>query len=125
MTPLLRREGRDLEASVVESALAAVGTENPGKPGLFKSRWQTPAFRSGQMVFISGLILVVFTITSALWLICVGLLRAKPDLSRPMNWLASYLGCAPALLSLSCLALFASFFPYSRSIAEYSLSGRL
>jgi hypothetical protein len=31
----------------------------------------------------------------------------------------------PALLSLSCLALFASFFPYSRSIAEYSAAGQL
>ena len=125
MIPLLRREGRDLETSVVESALAAVRTENPDKHGLFKARLQSPAFRSGQMVFIWGLILVVFTITAALWLICVALLRAKPDLSRPMNWLASYLGCAPALLSLSCLALLSSFFPYSRSIAEYSLGGQL
>ena len=124
MIPLLRREGRNLEARVVESALAAARAEEP-KHGLPKAGLQSPAFRSGQMVFISGLILVVFTIAAALWLISVALLRAKPDLSRPMNWLASYLGCAPALLSLSCLALLASFFPYSGSIAEYSLGGQL
>jgi len=126
MLPLLRREGRDLEARVVESALAAIRTENPDQHGLRKAGLQSPAFRSGQMVFISGLILVVFTISAALWLICVALLRAKPDLSRPMNWLASCLGCAPALLSLSCLALLTSFFPYSRSsIAEYSAASQL
>jgi len=125
MIPLLRREGRGLEARVVESALAAVRAENPDKHGPPKAGLQSPAFRSGQMVFIAGLILAVFTIAAALWLICVALLRAKPDLSRPMNWLASCLGCAPALLSLSCLALLASFFPYSRSIAEYSAAGQL
>jgi len=130
MIPLLRRAGRDFEAGVVQSALAAVGAQipnkyGPAKPGLPKPGSQSPAFRSGQMVFISGLILIVFAIAAAVWLVCIAVLGAKPDLSRPLNGLASSLGFAPALLPLSCLALFLSFWPYARSIREYSGAGQL
>jgi hypothetical protein len=125
MIPLLRRAGRDLETGVVESALAGVRAQMPNKHGPAKPGLPSPAFRSGQMVFLSGLILIAFTIAAAVWLVCIALLRAKPDLGRPVNWLASSLGFAPALLPLSCFALFLSFLPYARSIREYSAAGQL
>jgi hypothetical protein len=125
MIPLLRREGRNREAGVVEFVLAAARTEDSGEAKLHVSALQSPAFRSGQLVLFSGLFRAVFAIAAALWLIFVALLRAKPNLSSSMNWLASRLGWAPVMLPICCLLLVTSFFPYSRSIADYSAAGQL
>jgi hypothetical protein len=125
MAPLLRREGRNAEANAVESALAAARAEDPRSSIPAVPAQQSPAQRSGQMVMISGFFLLLCAAAAAVWLICVALLRTKPNLSRSMNWMASCLGWAPLLLPLSCLGLFLSFFPYSRSIAGYSSAGEL
>lgn len=123
IAPLLRREGRNAEANAAESALAATRAEESRYRFLWSAR--QPAQRSGQMVMISGFFFLFCTVAAAVWLICVALLRTKPDLSRSMNWIASSLGWAPLLLPFSCLGLFLSFFPYSGSIAAYSVAGEL
>jgi hypothetical protein len=120
MIPLLRREGRHGEAAVVESALAAVRAEEFGGRKLFERLQRSPAYRSGQIILVCGLFLILFALAAALWFACVALLSVEPNLSRAMNWLGSHLGWAPVLLPLSSLCLFISFFPYSRSISEYS-----
>jgi hypothetical protein len=125
MAPLLRREGRNAEANAVESALAAARAEDPRNSIPAVSARQSPAQRSGQIVLISGFFFLLCAVATAMWLICVALLRTKPNLSRSMNWMACCLGWAPLLLPLSCLGLFLSFFPYSRSIAGYSSAGEL
>jgi len=125
MIPLLQGAGRGQETGVVRSRLAGVRAEIPNKHGPPKAGWPSPAFRSGQMVFVAGLVLLLFTIAAALWLVCIALVGAKPGLSRLVDGLASCLGFAPALLPLPCLALFLSFLPYSRSIGEYSAAGQL
>jgi hypothetical protein len=120
--PLLRREGRTSEADAVESALASSRAAEARYVEDFRNRFapQSPALRSGQIVIISSLLFFLCAMAVAVWLICVALLRAKPNLSSAMNWTASSLGWAPLLLPLVCATLFLSFFPYSKSIAGYS-----
>ena len=54
-----------------------------------------------------------------------GDLRAKPNISSSMNWIASHLGWASVALPIACLGIFLSFFPHSRSIAEYATGEEL
>jgi hypothetical protein len=127
MDPLLRREGRTAEAIAVESALTWSRGEESRSIERFSHRedYRSCGFRSGHVVVVSGFFLLLFAGAAVIWLICVALLRAKPNLSPAMNWAAPYLGWSPLLLPLACIALFSSFFPYSRSIAGYSTAGEL
>jgi hypothetical protein len=127
MGPLLRREGRASDADAVESALASSPAEESRYVENFRNRFapRSPALRSGQIVIISGLLFFLCAIATAVWLVGIAFLRAKPNLSPAMNWTASSLGWAPLLLPLFCVTLFLSFFPYLRSIAGYSTAQEL
>jgi hypothetical protein len=127
MGPLLRREGRASDADAVESALASSRAEESRYVENFRNRFapRSPALRSGQIVIISGLLFFLCAIATAVWLVGIAFLRAKPNLSPAMNWTASSLGWAPLLLPLFCVTLFLSFFPYSKSIAGYSTAQEL
>jgi hypothetical protein len=118
MIPLLRHQRRDLEAANAELALAATLAEEPKRP--FDSGKESRGYRSGQIIFISGVAALVLATVTVVWILCVAILRVKADFNRDVNWLASRLGWAPALLPVSSLALFLGFFPYARSIAAYS-----
>lgn len=116
MIPLLRRQGRAQEASLAESALAGLVQADPAKqvPSLDSAR------RSARIVLLSGLLAAVFAAATAGWLLFVFLLKAKPDLSRALNRVASAFCVAPPLLFAACAALFLSYNPYARPIAQYS-----
>jgi hypothetical protein len=123
MLPLLRREGRTEEAAAVEATLATLAELDPGKtrPTFFAG--EASAARSGRIVAVSSLLALLFGIATAFWMISVLLLKWKPQLSRGLNRLSSVLCFAPPLLLLSFSALFLGYYPYARSIQQYS-SGR-
>jgi hypothetical protein len=123
--PLLRREGRDAEADAAESELSVAIREHGSVLREGSHLWNSPPFRSGQIAGSLGLILLFFVIASLVWLACVVLLRAQPNLSHAFNWLASRLGWAPLLLPLVSLGLFLSCLPYSKPVAKYSDSDEL
>jgi hypothetical protein len=115
MLPLLRRERRNSEAHFLEATLAAAQKEQPNP-----IRFDEEGLRSATILVLSGLLVLLTVVTTAVWLLSIAILRAKPSLSTSINWLATRLGWAPAALPVACLGVFLSFFPYSRSIAEYS-----
>jgi hypothetical protein len=116
MIPLLRRQGRAQEASLADAALAGLVQADPAKqvPSLDSAR------RSARIVLLSGLLAAVFAAATAGWLPFVLILKAKPDLSRALNRVASAFCVAPPLLLAACAALFLSYYPYARPIAQYS-----
>ena len=114
---LLRRTGRDSDATTAELALAATLADEP-KPS-FESSTGSRGYRSGQLIFLFGLALLIFATVAAVWLLCLTILRLKPNLSRRLNWLASHSAWAPALLPICSLSLLIAFFPYARSIGEF------
>jgi tetratricopeptide (TPR) repeat protein len=115
---LLRREHRDAEASDAEMALAT--TLNEEKKGRLEFTSEPVAYRSGQIILVSGVFALLLSILAAVWLISVVILRRWHNLSGRVNGIASRLGWSPAALSVSCLALFLSFLPYAKSIQDYS-----
>jgi hypothetical protein len=123
MLPLLRRESRPREATAVESTLAILGQADPSKKRTALSSNEANAVRSGRIVGVSGFFAVFLGVVTALWLISVSLLKWRPNLSCRLNRFSSVLCLAPPLLLLSCSALFLSYYPYARSIQQYS-SGR-
>jgi tetratricopeptide (TPR) repeat protein len=116
---LLRRQGRNIEARNAETDLAAVTASEQIRSG-FDSDPQSTGYRSGQMLLVSALLLILFAGTTLVWIACLAPLRLKPTLSKDMNWIASRLGWAPLLLTISSLLLVVSFWPYARSIAEFT-----
>ena len=123
MLPLLHREGRVAEATVVEASLATLREIDPAKPRRVLFSSEASAARSGRIVAASGLLAAVLGIATAVWLISVFVLKWKPQLSRGLNRLTSILCLAPPLLLLSCSFLCVSYYPYARPIWQYS-SGR-
>lgn len=121
--PVLRREGRTEDATAVESTLAILGQMDPNKKRGALLSIEASAARSGRIVGVSGFLGVFLGIVTAFWLISVSVLKWKPNFSRGLNRLSSVLCLAPPLLLLSCSALFLSYYPYARSIQQYS-SGR-
>jgi hypothetical protein len=115
---LLHRRGREVDAAGAEMALAAALADDP-KPD-FESGPGSRGYRSGQIIFISGLVLLLVAVVAALWVLWLAILRLKPNLSRRLNWLASHSAWAPALLPICALALLIAFFPYARSIGEFT-----
>jgi tetratricopeptide (TPR) repeat protein len=116
---LLRRQGRNIEARNAETDLAAVTASEQTRSG-FDSDPQSTGYRAGQMLLASTLLVILFAGTTLVWIACIASLRLKPTLSKDMNWIASRLGWAPLLLTISSLLLVVSFWPYARSIAEFT-----
>ena len=119
MIPFLRRQGRDAEAQTLEASLAALQKEKPRTNRFAEDTLRSASYRSGQTLLISGVLALVIGAAAGIWLLSIAILRAKPNISHSMNWIASHLGWASVALPIACLGIFLSFFPYSRSIAEF------
>lgn len=115
---LLHREHRDADATDAELARAA--TLNEEKKSRLEFTSDPIAYRSGQLIMISGTLALLLAALTAAWLVSVAILRRWPNLSRRVNGIASRLGWSPLALSISCVALFLSFLPYAKSIRDYS-----
>ena len=120
MLPVLRREGRIEEASAVESTLAALVEGDPAKHVPSFSTSEFSRQRSARIVLFSGVSAMLLGVITAVWLLLLVVLRAKPHLSRGLNRLAAALSAAPPLLALACSALFLGYYPYARPIAQYA-----
>jgi hypothetical protein len=90
---------------------------------------QTPRFsmangvveeRSAHVVQLSAVLASLLFVATVAWLMALGVLRWRPNLSSLLNRLASILCAAPVLLLLSSWALFLGYYPYARPIAEYA-----
>jgi hypothetical protein len=115
--PMLGSKGHGSESAAVESTLAALrADEGPNRPVPASN---AVAERSARIVRVSGLLVAVLGIVTALWIISLIALRAKPDLSGTLNRLASVLSLAPPMLLVSCLLLFVGYYPYARPVGQY------
>ena len=117
MSSLIERQGRTVPSAALESTLAAFSEAGKKRP---PSVSHAVADRSGHIVQLSGSLVFLLSVATVAWLIALGVLRWKPNLSTGLNRLASILSPVPALLLLSSLALFLAYYPYARSIAEYA-----
>jgi hypothetical protein len=117
MIALLRRQGRDAEAANAAVVLASTMIDRD-KSG-FELGPRSSGYRAGQLLMMAAVLIVLLTIATSVWFVCVVPLRLSPRLSRDMNWVGSRLGWTPALLAVSCLVFFVSFWPYANSIADY------
>lgn len=116
MIPLLRSQGRTEQAAELESTLAALVETGMKRPSSLPNVVEE---RSARIVQLSGLSVYLLLVVTVAWLIALGALRWRPNLSSALNRLASILCAAPVLLLLSSLALFLSYYPYARPIAQY------
>jgi hypothetical protein len=76
--------------------------------------------RSGHIVQLSALFLFLLSVATVVWLIALGALKWRPNLSPALNRMASVLCEAPLFLLLSCSALFLGYYPYARHIGQYA-----
>jgi hypothetical protein len=76
--------------------------------------------RSAHVVQLSAVLASLLFVATVAWLMALGVLRWRPNLSSLLNRLASILCAAPVLLLLSSWALFLGYYPYARPIAEYA-----
>lgn len=116
MIPLLRRQGRTEQAAELESTLAALSETGMKRPSFLPNVAEE---RSAHIVQLSGLSVYLLLVVTVAWLLALGALRWKPNLIPGLDRLASILCVAPVLLLLSSLALFLSYYPYARPIAQY------
>ncbi|HXY26628.1 MAG TPA: permease prefix domain 1-containing protein [Candidatus Acidoferrum sp.] len=120
MLPVLRRQGRTQEASVVEGTLAGLVQADPAKKSWPSFSGEASRKRSARIVLFSGAFVMLLALVTAAWVIFLIALKWKPDLSRALNRLASALCVAPPLLLLACAVLFLGYYPYALPIAQYT-----
>jgi len=123
--PLLRRQGRTLEAATVEASLTVLASNDPAKKKWLSSAQETAAKRSAGVVVFSGLFVVVLGFATVVWLLAVLTLRWGSHRSRSLNRVASLLSFAPPLLPLSCSALLLGYFPFALSVSQFASPGEL
>ncbi|HEX2663670.1 MAG TPA: hypothetical protein VHM93_12625 [Candidatus Acidoferrum sp.] len=115
MASLLERQGRT-ERSVELARASAAFSQTP--------RFSMPNWvaeeRAGHIVQLSALLASLLFFATVAWLVALGALRWRPNLSSALDRLASILCAAPVLLLLSSWALFLGYYPYARPIAEYA-----
>jgi tetratricopeptide (TPR) repeat protein len=121
MIPLLRRQGRVSEAATVEAVANLLAT-NPTRSSLLSTSLGITANRSARVVLVSEVLVAVFGVATAFWLISVAALKWNPNLGRGLNRLASVLCYAPPSLILGCLALFLGYYPYARPVGQFASS---
>ena len=117
MASLLERQGRTGRAVELEATSAASET---GKTPRFSMPNRVVEERSAHIVQLSALLASLFFVATVAWLLALGALRWRPNLSSALNRLASILCAAPVLLLLSSWALFLGYYPYARPIAQYA-----
>ena len=117
MIPLLRSQGRTEQAAQLQSTLAALLETGLNRPSFVP---KVAEERSANIVQLSAVSVILLSVATVAWLMALGALRWKPDLSPGLDRLASILCAAPVLLLLSSLALFLGYYPYSRSITQYA-----
>lgn len=118
--PLLRREGRDGEASTVEALLATLPPLDPLNDLRRREALESSVRRSARIVDLAGFLLMVLAVTTALWLISAITLRWRPKLSRGLNRVASRLCFSPMLLFFPSFMLLVAYYPYSQPIVQFS-----
>jgi hypothetical protein len=115
MASLLERQGRTERSVELERTSAAL-SETPR----FSAPDRVVEERSARIVQLSGLLAALLFVATVAWLIALGVLRWRPNLSSAVDRLASLLCAAPVLLLLSSWALFLGYYPYARPIASYA-----
>ena len=119
MIPLLRREGRDGEATTVEAALAALPSWGPGY-GRRREALEASVRRSARMVQLAGLLFFVFVIAALVWLLSAMVLRWRPSLNRGLNRAASALSFTPLALFFAGLLLLVAYYPFAQPIGQFA-----
>src|SRR5215467_6332116 len=117
MAPLLRLQGRTQQAADVAALLASM--QDPARKHPYLISYAVGE-RSGHIIQISWLFLALLSAVTVVWMVALAILKWKPNLSAPLNRLASVLCLAPVLLLFSSLALFLGYYPYARHIGQYS-----
>ena len=115
---LLERQGRTERSAELESTLRALSETGEQPPFSMPNR--VVEERSAHIVQLSALLVCLLFGATVAWLVALGALRWRRNLSSAWNRLASILCAAPVLLLLSSLALFLGYYPYARSIAQYA-----
>jgi len=119
MIPLLRREGRDGEATAVEAALSALPTFGPDTMRR-REALEASARRSARVVQVAGLSFIAFGTATIVWLLSAMALRWRPSLSRGLNRAASALSFAPPALFFAGLLLLVAYYPFAQPIGQFA-----
>lgn len=115
MASLVGRQSRTERSVELERTPAALSETPP-----FSMPNRAVEERSAHIVQLSALLASLLFVATVAWLIALGALRWRPNLSSALDRLASILSAAPVLLLLSSWALFLGYYPYARPIAQYA-----
>lgn len=115
MALLVGRQGRTERSVELERTSAALSETPP-----FSMPNRVVEERSAHLVQLSALLASLLFVATVAWLIALGALRWRPNLSSALDRLASILCAAPVLLLLSSWALFLGYYPYARPLAQYA-----
>lgn len=115
MALLVGRQGRTERSVELERTSAALSETPP-----FSMPNRVVEERSAHLVQLSALLACLLFVATVAWLIALGALRWRPNLSSALDRLASILCAAPVLLLLSSWVLFLGYYPYARPLAQYA-----
>lgn len=119
MLAILAEEKRTAEAQAVRAILETEYASASARvdSSEYKER-EVIGTRSGEIVLVGGLSVVVFGAATLLWLFLIAMLKWKPKASRALNSVACALCFAPSALVAAALMLFLGYFPYARPISQ-------